>query len=80
MVREYRIGIPKSLLDAVRAETLLWALCRYCGHAERLDPRTLAFKYGAVDLEFIIRRLKCRRCGQKHAAVCPDYKRWPKMG
>lgn len=79
MVREFRIGVPNSLLDAVRAETMLWALCRHCGHSARLNPRSLAYRFGAVDMEFIVRRLKCIRCGHRHGAICPDYRRWPTM-
>jgi len=45
MVR-YQIGPVKSLLEAVRAERLLWFFCLWCGHAGRIDPRELAGTLG----------------------------------
>ncbi|HEX6840947.1 MAG TPA: hypothetical protein VF113_05445 [Stellaceae bacterium] len=62
MVREHA-GPIGSLRDAVRARRLLWFFCRWCGHAERRDPRDLAWRLGR-DLTFdqMASKLRCRRC------------------
>jgi hypothetical protein len=62
MVQEH-VGPIGSLRGAVRARRLLWLFCRRCGHAERRDPRALAYRV-ARDLTFgeLAPRLTCRRC------------------
>lgn len=69
MVREH-VGPIESLRGAVQARRLLWFFCRWCGHAERYDPRSVAYRT-ARDLTFgeLARRLKCRRCGTQGKAL-----------
>jgi len=69
MVREH-VGPILGLRDAVRARRLLWFFCRWCGHAERRDPRDLAWKLGR-DLAFdeIASKLRCRRCRSRGRAA-----------
>lgn len=77
MTRYWR-GEINSLLDAVRARRMLWGLCRHCGHAERIDPRSLAYRYGAVLLTDIEAKLRCIRCNQRRGAVVADDEEWPR--
>ncbi len=64
------VGTVETLADAVAARRPLWALCKWCGHAVRFDPRHLASLVdGATSLEDLERKLSCRRCGQRRAAV-----------
>ena len=45
MVRRH-IGPIASLYDAWQAERDLWVLCQDCGHAAKLDTRTLILRLG----------------------------------
>lgn len=76
MARGMRNGRVNGLQDAVIAKVLLWALCRHCGHTKRLDPVSLAYQHGPLNLDQLAGRMRCTRCGLKHTAVCPDYKQW----
>lgn len=69
VMREH-VGTIDSLREAVRARRLLWFFCRWCGHAERYDPRDLAYRT-ARNLTFaeLSSRLKCRRCATRGKAV-----------
>jgi hypothetical protein len=83
MVRDY-VGRIDSLNDAWKAKRHLWVLCQDCGHAAKLDPRTLILRLGAAagDLPFdqlrLRSRLRCRRCGlgRGHVAFAPHYLPW----
>ena len=67
------IGAIETLADAVAARRPLWALCKWCGHAVRFDPRHLASLLGsAMPLGDVQRKLSYRRCGQRRAAVVID--------
>jgi hypothetical protein len=78
MVRT-QIGPVKSLLDAVRAEKLLWFFCLWCGHSGRFDPRELARTTGRnMTFPELKPRLKCKRCGQRgEAEVFVAKHGWP---
>jgi hypothetical protein len=67
-VREH-IGPINDLRDAVRARRLLWLFCRWCGHAERCDPRDLAYKTPNVTFAELAAKLKCRRCQTRGRAA-----------
>ncbi len=67
------VGTVETLADAVAARRPLWALCKWCGHAVRFDPRHLASLLdGATPLGDLQRKLSCRRCGHRRAAVVVD--------
>jgi hypothetical protein len=69
MVRHHT-GPVKSILDAVRAERLLWFFCRWCGHSGRFDPRELARTAGRnLSFDDLRPRLKCTRCNRLGYAV-----------
>jgi hypothetical protein len=69
MVREH-VGPVRSLRDAVRARRLLWLFCRCCGHAERVDPRDLAYKLGRnLSFDEMAPLLRCRRCTTRGKAL-----------
>ncbi|MDB5405826.1 MAG: hypothetical protein JWL84_738 [Rhodospirillales bacterium] len=78
MVRT-QIGPVKSLLDAVRAEKLLWFFCLFCRHAGRFDPRELAGMTGRnMNFDELRPRLKCRRCKKRgEAEVLVSRHGWP---
>ena len=78
MARHWK-GEIRTLRDAVCARRLLWGLCRHCGHAARLDPRSLAFRYGALDLATVGARLRCRRCTQQRGAIVVNDQEWADM-
>ena len=56
---------------------MLWALCKGCGHAQKLDPRNLTLLLGEATLRDLQGRLACRRCGRRRAAILPDDQEWP---
>jgi hypothetical protein len=78
MVREH-VGPIANLRDAVRARRSLWLFCRWCGHAERRDPRDLAFNVAAnLTFDDLAARLRCRRCNARgRAAVLVSEHRFP---
>ena len=84
MVRRH-IGPTGSLYDAWKAERDLWVLCQDCGHAAKLDTRSLILRLGdeASALDFdklrLRNRLRCRRCGRWHVAFIPHYIPWSAM-
>ena len=68
-MREH-IGPVVDLRGAVLARRLLWFFCRWCGHAERRDPRDLAFKVATnLSFEALAPRLRCRRCNTRGRAI-----------
>ncbi len=69
MAREH-VGPIRDLQDAVKARRLLWLFCRWCGHADRLDPRDLAYKLGRnLTFEEVATRTRCRRCTSRGRAA-----------
>jgi len=79
MVRHWH-GEIATLQDVVRAHRMLWGLCRHCGHSARIDPRSIAFRYGALDLATLRARLRCIRCKSAgRAAIVIDDRVWPGM-
>ena len=77
MVREH-VGPIADLRAAVRARRLLWLFCRWCGHAERRDPRDLAYKVANLTLDDLAARLRCRRCKSRgRSAVFVSEHRFP---
>lgn len=69
MAREH-VGPILNLRDAVKAQRLLWVFCRWCGHAERLDPRDLAYKLGRnLTFEALAEHARCRRCTHRGRAI-----------
>jgi hypothetical protein len=78
MVRQHT-GPVQSILDAVRAEKLLWFFCLNCGHAGRFDPRELVhFTKGNMTFPQLKPHLKCTRCKQLgEAEVFVSKYGWP---
>ena len=74
MVGRWRGGAIETLRDACEARRTLWALCKNCGHSERVDPWKLASKIGHdLALADLAERLRCRRCHvRRRAAVIVD--------
>lgn len=71
------VGAIETLRHACMAHRMLWALCKACGHAQKLDPRNLTLLLGEISLRDLQGRLACRRCGRRRAAILPDDQEWP---
>jgi hypothetical protein len=84
MVRHH-IGPIGSLYDAWQAKRDMWLLCQDCGHAAKLDTRTLVLRLGdeasalAFDKLRLRQRLRCRHCRRWHVAFVPHYMPWSAM-
>lgn len=76
MVR-HRIGAIERLTDAVLERRSLWALCKACGHAVKLDPRNLIALAGDVTLRQVQERFRCRHCRKRRATVVVGDEGWP---
>jgi hypothetical protein len=83
-MREWN-GEIRSMLDAWRAKRHVWVLCMDCGHASKLDPRTvlgrMRVELHEVPLAELATRapVRCRRCGHKRVGFLPHYEPWPSM-
>ncbi len=70
---------------ARRAQRDLWLLCQDCGHAAKLDTRSLIVRLGdeasalAFDQLRLRNRLRCRRCRRWNVAFMPHYMPWSAM-
>ena len=63
---------------AVEAGRLLWALCRGCGHAHKLDPRHLLARSGDLSIARLQAKLRCQRCRKQRAVVVVNDEGWPR--
>jgi hypothetical protein len=81
VVRRFN-GPIGSLNDAWKAQRMVWVVCLDCGHAAKVDPRTLITRLGQElsDLPFdqLERRAKfaCRRCRRRCVGFLPHYLPW----
>jgi DNA-directed RNA polymerase subunit RPC12/RpoP len=84
MVRDWT-GDIRSLVDAWGAKRQVWVLCMDCGHASKLDPRTLLGRMRQELHELPFAELakhapiRCRRCRHRHVGFLPHYEPWPSM-
>ena len=70
--------IVQRLSHAVGEGRFLWALCKNCGHAVKLDPRNLIALQGDLTLRELQKSCRCRRCKRRQAAiVINDAAGWP---
>jgi hypothetical protein len=67
----------ERLSHAVAERRMLWALCKNCGHAVRLDPRHLIALKGDVTLRDLQGKCHCKRCGRQSAAIVVADMGWP---
>jgi len=59
-----------TLRHVVESHALIWVFCRWCGHAERRDPRPIAERVGLdAKLRDLAPAFRCERCGSKKAVV-----------
>jgi Zn finger protein HypA/HybF involved in hydrogenase expression len=72
-----KVGPIERLTDAAMERRSLWALCKACGHAVRLDPRNLIALAGDVTLRQVQTRFRCRKCGKRRATVVVGDEGWP---
>jgi hypothetical protein len=63
------VGPIQTINDAWRARRKLWALCRGCGYARKIEPGHLVIDRGDMTLAQLQEKLRCRRCKVRRAAV-----------
>lgn len=73
----HHIGPIERLTDVAFERRSLWALCKSCGHAAKLDPRNLIALAGDVTLKDVQRRFRCQKCNKRRAAVVVGDEGWP---
>jgi hypothetical protein len=73
----HRVGPIERLTDAALERRALWALCKACGHATKLDPRNLIALAGDVTIKHVQERFRCRKCNRRRAAVIVGDEGWP---